>query len=158
MFTNLQTLAVAAVVGIGAFWAVPSPSANATALPALNNDQGANGGNGLYQDAASRDRRRQWYYDRRYHGNRYRNPYGGYRYNYGGYYYQQPYWSLTLPFVLGAPYYAQPRYYNPPPRYRNYGGAHVDWCQARYRSYNVRYNTWVSYGGDVRQCISPYGP
>ena len=37
-----------------------------------------------------------------------------------------------------------------------YGNSHVRWCMERYRSYNARYNTWVSYDGDVRQCVSPY--
>jgi hypothetical protein len=32
----------------------------------------------------------------------------------------------------------------------------VRWCEDRYRSYNVRTNTWVAYSGAVRQCISPY--
>ena len=32
---------------------------------------------------------------------------------------------------------------------------HVEWCQKRYRSYNPRDNTWVTYSGKVRECISP---
>jgi hypothetical protein len=32
---------------------------------------------------------------------------------------------------------------------------HVEWCQKRYRSYNPRDNTWISYRGKVRECISP---
>jgi hypothetical protein len=32
----------------------------------------------------------------------------------------------------------------------------VAWCLNRYRSYNPRTNTWVSYSGRVRQCHSPY--
>jgi hypothetical protein len=40
--------------------------------------------------------------------------------------------------------------------YNRYGNAHVQWCLDRYRSYNVRRNTWISYSGDVRRCRSPY--
>jgi hypothetical protein len=39
-----------------------------------------------------------------------------------------------------------------------YGSRHVEWCLNRYRSYNVRTNTWVAYSGRVHQCVSPYGP
>jgi len=75
-------------------------------------------------------------------------------------------------FALGALatpnyYYAPPPrvYYPPPPppAYPAYGyqvgpqaSAHVSWCSARYRSYNIRYNTWVGYDGLVHQCRSPY--
>ena len=162
MFDKLQALALAAFVGAGAFVSMPASSGNAMALPmAGSNEASAKTAAGdLYQEAARRDqRRRQWYYDRRYHGQRYRYRYGGYNYYYGGYYYQRPYWNLTIPFVFEAPvapYYYQPRYY---PRY--YGGLnqrHINWCFAQYRSYNVRSNTWVSYSGQLRQCISPFGP
>jgi hypothetical protein len=33
---------------------------------------------------------------------------------------------------------------------------HVEWCLKRYRSYNPRDNSWVSYGGKVRECDSPF--
>lgn len=46
-------------------------------------------------------------------------------------------------------------YYAPAPRYVS-GNAHVNWCYSRYRSYDVRSNTFVTYGGQVRSCISPY--
>jgi hypothetical protein len=36
------------------------------------------------------------------------------------------------------------------------GSDHVEWCRDRYRSYNVRTNTWVSYSGRVRECVSPF--
>ena len=37
----------------------------------------------------------------------------------------------------------------------DFDNEHVEWCLRRYRSYNPRDNTWVSYSGKVRQCISP---
>lgn len=43
--------------------------------------------------------------------------------------------------------------YRPRPVYSN----HYSWCSNRYRSYEASSNTWVSYGGRVRNCRSPYG-
>ena len=37
-----------------------------------------------------------------------------------------------------------------------YDDAHVEWCLRRYRSYNIRTNTFVTYKGRIRECISPY--
>jgi hypothetical protein len=36
------------------------------------------------------------------------------------------------------------------------GNAHVNWCYRKYRSYQESSNTYVTYGGRVRQCYSPY--
>ncbi|WP_165826395.1 BA14K family protein [Rhizobium wuzhouense] len=33
---------------------------------------------------------------------------------------------------------------------------HVDWCKERYRSYSADDNSYMSYGGDMRTCISPH--
>lgn len=78
-----------------------------------------------------------------------------YRHYHGGYWYDNPWW--VVPFVgAGIAMSNRDRYYD-----RNdygYGSRHVQWCMDRYRSYDPRSNTWVSYSGAVRQCISPYGP
>jgi hypothetical protein len=34
--------------------------------------------------------------------------------------------------------------------------AHVEWCANRYRSYRPEENSYRSYGGELRPCISPY--
>ena len=34
--------------------------------------------------------------------------------------------------------------------------AHVEWCASRYRSYHPSDNSYMSYGGQQRRCISPY--
>jgi hypothetical protein len=34
--------------------------------------------------------------------------------------------------------------------------AHVEWCAARYRSYDARTDTWQPYHGPRRYCWSPY--
>ena len=49
-------------------------------------------------------------------------------------------------------------YYEERPVYRpSYRSSHVSWCFNRYRSYDEGSNTYVSYGGRVRNCRSPYG-
>lgn len=35
-------------------------------------------------------------------------------------------------------------------------GAHVAWCSSQYRSYRPDDNSYISYSGEVRECISPY--
>ena len=34
--------------------------------------------------------------------------------------------------------------------------AHVSWCQTRYKSYSQEDNSYISYRGDIRTCVSPY--
>jgi preprotein translocase subunit Sec61beta len=92
---------------------------------------------------------RNRYWDRRKHGNRHHRRSNRYRHYYGGYYYENPWWILPM---IGAGIALSHR------NYGNYGNNHVEWCLNRYRSYNVRTNTWRSYSGHVRQCVSPYGP
>jgi hypothetical protein len=41
--------------------------------------------------------------------------------------------------------------------YRVGMSAHAQWCAERYRSYDVRSDTWQPYRGPRRQCRSPYG-
>ena len=55
--------------------------------------------------------------------------------------------------------YIQPRVYPryaEPRRIYRLSAAHYRWCEARYRSYRVRDNTFQPYNGPRRQCISPY--
>lgn len=89
-------------------------------------------------------------YDRRRHGDRCNSWNNRCRHYHNGYYYANPWWVLPL---VGAGIALSNRgdYYD-----GGYGNGHVEWCMNRYRSYNVRTNTWVSYSGRVNQCISPY--
>jgi hypothetical protein len=73
------------------------------------------------------------------------------------YYYQNPWWLLGAGIAIGGALAYDDDYYGGR-AYGGYGDDHVAWCSNRYRSYNPRRNTWVSYSGHVRQCISPYGP
>jgi hypothetical protein len=93
-----------------------------------------------------RQLRRHW--NRKRDGNRCRTRFGNCRHYYRGYYYSSPWWTLPL---IGGSIILGNQNYN-----RGYGNAHIRWCQDRYRSYNVRTNTWVAYSGAVRQCVSPY--
>lgn len=37
-----------------------------------------------------------------------------------------------------------------------YSDAHYRWCESRYKSYRRASNTYMTYGGEWRQCHSPY--
>ena len=92
---------------------------------------------------------RNWRWNRKRHGDRCRYRRAGCNHFFGGYHYRSPFW-LSAPFIGGSVVIGGTGY--------RYGNRHVRWCMDRYRSYKPRYNTWVTYGGEVRQCISPYGP
>ncbi len=58
-------------------------------------------------------------------------------------------------------YYPPPAVYYPPPPVYTYPAtawnqAHVDYCRATYRSYNVATDTFMGYDGYPHRCISPY--
>jgi hypothetical protein len=82
------------------------------------------------------------------------------RHHYRGYYYETPWW--TLPLIIGGGI-AAGRDYDDYDDYNDYDDGyytasddHVQWCLDRYRSYNLRTNTWVSNSGRIRQCVSPF--
>ena len=81
---------------------------------------------------------------------------GNRRFGWGGGwgYYGNPgyYGRPAVGLVIGSGYGD----YYPSYGYPSAGSAHVRWCENRYRSYNPRNNTWISYSGEVRRCISPY--
>jgi BA14K-like protein len=95
------------------------------------------------------DRRLRTAWDRNRDGRRCERRYGNCRHFYRGRYYETPWW--TLPLIVGAGIIATDAYDS-----GDYSSQHVEWCFDRYRSYNPRYNTWVAYSGEVRQCNSPY--
>lgn len=82
-------------------------------------------------------------YDRRRHGTRYRNRRSGHRHYYRGHWYASPWWILGTGLAIGAGAAAA-------------SGSHVDWCLNRYRSYNVRTDTYRGYDGYDHRCNSPY--
>jgi len=55
--------------------------------------------------------------------------------------------------------YVEPRrrvYREPVVVRRGHSNAHINWCYNRYRSYDAGTDTYVSYGGRVKYCNSPY--
>lgn len=106
----------------------------------------------------------------RYTDVQYRRDYGGYgtyrdhRPSYDGRLYgrYQPYYGYR-PRPYYRPYYRPgvSVYVTPRPYYRDRyvrrgDSSHVDWCLARYRSYDPATNRFLSYGGVYRICYSPY--
>jgi hypothetical protein len=62
--------------------------------------------------------------------------------------------GFGLGAALTAPRHAQPhhRTFAQSPHVH----AHVQWCQQRYRSYDVTTDSFLSYDGNRYQCVSPY--
>ena len=92
-------------------------------------------------------------YNKRWHGDRYRNRHAGYRHYHNGWYYNSPWW-IAGPVIGGALVgaYAAPRvYYN-----EGEGDGHVQYCLDRYRSYDPRSNTFLGYDGYRHECNGPY--
>ncbi|WP_296736505.1 BA14K family protein [Mesorhizobium sp.] len=51
---------------------------------------------------------------------------------------------------------AQPAQQAPAQQEAQLPAAHLEWCANRYRSYRPEENSYRSYGGEIRPCISPY--
>lgn len=137
--------------GLAQFSATGAQAFPASAAPALEHGSAAQP-----VDVRSRyDRNRA--YNRHYDGMRCGSWSNRCRYHHGGYYYENPWWLFPVVgagIALGAAgAYASEGGYD---HRGGYGSRHVQWCMDRYRSYNPRTNTWVSYSGRVNQCISPY--
>ncbi len=56
------------------------------------------------------------------------------------------------PIYQQQPVYVQPQYVEPV-----YLTPHQQWCLGRWRSYDLRTNTYRPYSGGWRYCSSPYG-
>lgn len=102
--------------------------------------------NGQYQSRNQRrylrQERRQGYYNG-YRGYRERRP--GYR-QYNGFWF--PLGAFAAGAILGGALNDQPAV--------RYGGRHTEWCLNRYRSYDVRSNTFQPNYGPRKACNSPY--
>lgn len=148
---NFNLVILGAALGFGAL-ALTGDGASAAALQpfqplAAGQQNVAN--DGMIQLAASKkDRRMRSEWNSRRDGRRCNSRFGNCRHFHRGYYYETPWW--TLPLIVGG-LAAQNNYDG-----GGYGSRHVEWCLDRYRSYNPRTNTWLSYSGNVNQCNSPY--
>lgn len=149
MIRKFNPLMAGALLGIGALATfAPSVLAAPPVVPA-----GANADNPNIITVAKWGRER--------HGSRCEYRRAECRHFYRGYYYETPWW--TLPFAVGEGIGSN-RYYDgddgdyDDEDYDDGGweNSHIEWCLNRYRSYNPRNNTWVSYSGKVKECISPF--
>lgn len=149
---KLSLVIMGAALGFGTM--ALTGGASAAALqpfqPSAQSQQSAS--DGMLQLAASKqDRRMRSEWSSRRDGDRCSRRNDRCRHYHRGYYYETPWW--TLPLIIGGSIAAN-NYYDDD---GYYGSRHVEWCLDRYRSYNPRTNTWVSYSGNVNQCNSPYG-
>jgi len=157
------TISAALLIGAG-LWSV-SPS-GATPLTTPHGVNQAGQANSLYEPVRNRYKRPVWRYNYRYHGNRFGYRNGRYRYHYGGYYYSRPYWNYGPSFVIAPGYYGSGYdgydnyydndYYDGGGYGGGYADSHVRWCLNRYRSYDVRSDTFVGYDGYRHRCRGPY--
>jgi len=88
------------------------------------------------------DRRHARFDDNGHFHKRFRFRNGAFIFFNNGWWYDEPWWTYDTAYYAGG----------------GYGDAHVQWCIDHYRSYNPANNTFVSYGGDILECVSPYGP
>jgi len=137
MNRNHYPLILASLLGVG-MMALPLNGASAAIMQPVASEA-VTGHNPLLHGV---DIEISW--DRHRHGDRFRDRHGVYTHFHDGYYYSSPWWTETAPLVVlddddGG-----------------FGDDHVEWCMDRYRSYNPDNNTWVSYSGEIRECISPF--
>jgi BA14K-like protein len=159
MFKKHKFLVLGFLIGT-ALTAMPEAQAFSS-LPTIQTiqptTQAAAADTGLIQLARNQgERRRVQTWDRRMHGDRCRYRNGGCRYYRNGWYYRSPWWTLPLVIpgaVIGS---ALNDGYDDGIYAGRRGSRHVAWCEDRYRSYNARTNTWISYSGEERECNSPY--
>ena len=160
---NLSLVMLGAALGFGTM-ALTGGGASAAALLPLSplaSSQQAVASDGIIQVAQgdNMDRRMRHDWNRNRDGKRCSRRNDNCRHFHDGYYYETPWW--TLPLIIGGSIAAND-YNNYDDDFdggyddSGYGDEHVEWCLNRYRSYNLRNNTWVSYSGQVNQCNSPY--
>jgi len=150
MLDKYCTLILATALGVSTltFWVAGASAA--TALP-IAEEELAPANDGILQIAQNKiDHVIIW--NRARHGERCVYRIGGCRHFHQGYYYETPWWTAPLIFGDGP---GANTYYGGDYTDDVWSGQHVAWCLNRYRSYNPRNNTWVSYSGKVRQCRSP---
>lgn len=102
-------------------------------------------------------------YERRMHGDRCRTRSPGCRHYRNGWYYNDRWWlgpaiigGAIIGSQLGNSNDYDDDYDDDYIDDRRYSRRHVNWCSDRYQSYNPRNNTWLSYSGNYRRCVSPY--
>ena len=160
MTNKFRTLVLGAALGLGTLAFSGATVSAAAMLPlaqsALSETNAANTG---IVEIKHKRKRNKWNNDWNFRNNRCFDSYYGCRYNRSHY---RNGVFLNLPLIIGGGFAAQDYYDNNDNGYGNDvyyeggGNSHVQWCLNRYRSYNPRTNTWLSYSGQFRQCYSPY--
>ena len=91
-------------------------------------------------------------------GDGYYNGHRGYRGYREGYRRSNGYWFPPEAFlgalIINGIVQNQPRVYRQPRPI--YGNAHIEWCQSRYRSYDIRTDSYQPNYGGRKLCNSPY--
>ena len=159
MMKKLSLVVLGAALGFGTM-ALTGGGASAAALqpfqPLAQTQQNVANGGMIQLAASNQQRRMRSTWDRNLDGDRCSRRDDRCRHYHRGHYYETPWW--TLPLIIGgsiaANNYDDDNYDD---NDGGYGSRHVEWCLDRYKSYNPRRNTWVSYSGNVNQCNSPYG-
>jgi len=136
-------MALTTVVPVQAF-----PMAPVSQPTQIEKVQWSNNGSGRITPPR-RDRNR----DRYYHGHRgYRDYHPGYRRHSDGWWYPLAAFGVGAAIVGGLAAQQAPR----PQLGVAMPASHVQWCQARYRSYDAYSNTFQPYSGPRQACVSPY--
>jgi len=126
---------------------------------AFGNAQAANvmSGGGMMPDIVTSQDPTIQQVSHRWHRHRSSGVFLGLGFGFPGFY--QPYYYNPYPYYY-RPYYYRPYYYQPY-YYQSYSYApvrsrHVRYCLNRYRTYNMRTNTFRGYDGYLHRCRSPY--
>ena len=155
MLNKYSTIVLGAMLGFGTMAFTGTGASAAAMLPlsavASGDAQGIEGG--IIQANHKNGHKKKW---KKRHFRSHCN------YEFGGCGYFYPRYRYHVPLIIGGSfggynYYDDDYYYDD---YDDYDGGlssrHIRYCLNKYRSYNPRNNTWVSFSGRVKQCYSPY--
>ncbi len=84
------------------------------------------------------------------------NNYRGYNQPRPGYQSYNGFWFPPAAFIAGAIIGGALSQQQPQQRSYAYVTQHTNWCQQRYRSYNIASDTFTGYDGYTHYCVSPY--
>ncbi len=164
MSNKFSTLALGAMLGLSTL-AFSGASASAAAMlplsPVVSGETNAASG-GIVQVKHKKNHNNNWKWNNKYKNKCHRD--GGCYHKHRRHHFDRSH--LFLPLVIGGGFGGY-NYYNDYDDYYGYDGyvdydggglssRHVRYCLDKYRSYNPRNNTWVSYSGRVKKCYSPY--
>lgn len=127
--TRFRNFVVSCALGVATMM---TPAAPVLAMPQAVPSTAVSAGSDVQLVDHRRGHRRHYY-------NRHHRPYYGHRRHY------RPGFGV---YIAPRPIYRE--------RYVRRGSSHVNWCLARYRSYNPATNRFLSYGGVYKICRSPY--